>query len=104
MATAAQIGRESTSPRLRGRLHGMASGHRAIPSSEPRMIDLSTILFSTAVCVFVLVRAVGLDRSLPWFGVKNQAEPSRKHRPPRRGRKASRSGHTSTLPLKFLDR
>ncbi len=31
------------------------------------MIDIATILFSTIMCIFVLVRAVLLDARVPWF-------------------------------------
>jgi hypothetical protein len=48
------------------------------------MLDLLSILCVTLPCVFVVVRAVLLDRELPWFRVEavetpkpGQAEPSR---------------------------
>jgi hypothetical protein len=32
------------------------------------MIDDLVILFSTGMCLFILLRAIRLDRVLPWFG------------------------------------
>ncbi len=34
------------------------------------MIDDFCILLSTGACLFVILRAVRLDRVLPWFAVK----------------------------------
>lgn len=31
------------------------------------MLDLASILFSTALCVFVAFRALEMDRRVPWF-------------------------------------
>ncbi len=31
------------------------------------MLDLSAILFTTILCVFIAVRAVILDSKIPWF-------------------------------------
>jgi hypothetical protein len=31
------------------------------------MLDLTAIMFSTIIMLFVLVRAVHLDRIMPWF-------------------------------------
>ena len=31
------------------------------------MIDTLTIIASTTICLFILLRAVQLDRKLPWF-------------------------------------
>jgi hypothetical protein len=34
------------------------------------MIDTAVILFSTLMCLFILLRAIRLDGMLPWFATK----------------------------------
>jgi hypothetical protein len=34
------------------------------------MIDTAVILFSTGMCLFIVVRAIRLDSTQPWFGVR----------------------------------
>ena len=38
------------------------------------MIDNATILFTTLMTVYVLYRAVRLDRALPWFETRSMYE------------------------------
>jgi hypothetical protein len=46
------------------------------PSEEVRMLDLAGILFSSVMMLVVIVQAVRLDRSQPWFQtVKRQEKP-----------------------------
>lgn len=47
------------------------------------MIDTFSILFSTVMVVLILVRAVKLDRSLPWFPALSRTGPASP--PPARG-------------------
>ncbi|MCW3476878.1 hypothetical protein [Limobrevibacterium gyesilva] len=42
------------------------------------MIDNFTILFSTLVTLFIIVRAATLDRVLPWFETKALHEQAKK--------------------------
>ena len=45
------------------------------------MIDTLVILFSTLMCVTVVLRAIWLDSRLPWFGpVPEPAEPPKRKR------------------------
>jgi hypothetical protein len=37
------------------------------------MIDDTVILFSTGMCLFILLRAIRLDSILPWFSTKKSA-------------------------------
>ena len=43
------------------------------------MLDLFGIMFSSLMMVVVIVRAVQLDRTLPWFEISS---PKRPHRQP----------------------
>jgi ribosomal protein L39E len=46
------------------------------------VLDLTGIMFSTLVMLFVLVRAVRLDREVPWFlPVKKPAKADGQKRP-----------------------
>ncbi|MBI0535529.1 hypothetical protein D9599_08095 [Roseomonas sp. KE2513] len=42
------------------------------------MLDLSAILFTTILCVFIAVRAVILDSKIPWFSQPQPEEMQRK--------------------------
>jgi hypothetical protein len=49
------------------------------------MIDTAAILFSTLACLFVIFRAIQLDKTLPWYGppkppAAEQEAPTRKAR------------------------
>jgi len=56
------------------------------------MIDNVSILFSTVMVMLVVLRAVNLDRRLPWFGSPETAEEdSRKRRWQPRSRSADRA-------------
>ena len=49
------------------------------------MIDTFSILFSTVMVVLILVRAVKLDRTLPWFPAPSRPGPASPPSPPPRG-------------------
>ncbi len=50
------------------------------------MIDTFSILFSTAMIVLLLVRAVKLDRTLPWFQTLSRTPEAASPDPGRAGR------------------
>lgn len=45
------------------------------------MLDLFGIMFSSLMMVVVLIRAVQLDRTHPWFEISSQQKPSRRSDP-----------------------
>ena len=45
------------------------------------LIDNATILFCTVMAVYVCMRAVKLDRMLPWFETRSLWERAAKNRP-----------------------
>lgn len=45
------------------------------------MIDNFSILLSSIACLFVVVRAILLDRLTPWFGSVKSAEPDAQAEP-----------------------
>ena len=56
------------------------------------MIDLATLLFSTIMVLYVLVRAAILDNELGWFGTRPKAQ----------GRELSRREARSTKEARRL--
>ena len=42
------------------------------------MLDLFGIMFSSVLMLFVIVRAVQLDRTMPWFQTVKRREPEAK--------------------------
>jgi hypothetical protein len=46
------------------------------------MIDTSSIIFSLGMVIYIIWRAVLLDRQLPWFGIDRKSE--RRRAPSRR--------------------
>ena len=48
--------------------------------TTPRMINTLSILISLFGCVFVVVRAVMLDKTLPWFAPRPETPAAPKHR------------------------
>ncbi len=46
------------------------------------MLDIAGILFSSVMVLFVVVRAVQLDRTLPWFQAIARKDAAAKPAPP----------------------
>lgn len=49
------------------------------------MLDLTAILFTTILCVFVAARAVILDSKIPWFSQPRPEDAAGKPPPPETG-------------------
>ena len=54
------------------------AGHSTIFGTELRMINTLSILASLLGCIFVVVRAVMLDKTLPWFAPVPETPPAAK--------------------------